>query len=966
MNGARDTQSNGDGSIPHAQNDQLPTPALTPITSNLSFPTDGHLQHRVPDQEDNFGGLDGARSRRESFHDVAVLTDSSRDGKTIPRIQRPGDARRRSSAGTVGSPTTDQSDREKILKLSPAQIHELTSSPTSLPLRAASPLPENVSPLARSPLLEGKEPGHEDRGGLGILAEEENHNGEAEAHGEQRRLSFSKTSAPRQGPDVVAVKSPGGGESKAVRPGMSSRAVSTPPVIRRKQSSQRNPSYNFEVGGQRSGRPVPPPLNLDDKGGNANGSAGLKPSSALPEPVASPMPPSMPLPPLSMPTYLQLELSSDKPSPLYIYRPATTDFPYESSKIKFERLLNFLFLPPQLEQILGFGALACLDAWLYVFTILPLRFFKAIWILIKWVGSVIVKEIRDLASFIYSGTGRVWRRQWKMAEPCAINTPSEEGSKSRRPSLSAAAPLNATTTARENGNATHGFPESGRKHARSSAYRHRRTKSTPSALLPSHKADLLKGFLVIASCAILMRFDASKMYHGIRGQAAIKLYVIYNVLEVCDRLFSALGQDVLECLFSRETLDRNADGRSKIIRPFWMFMLALAYNVIHATALFYQVITLNVAVNSYSNALLTLLMSNQFVEIKGTVFKKFEKENLFQLTCADVVERFQLWLMLMIIAMRNIVEVGGLSISLGESNSSSGNLRGNSSTSAVRSTSIIPLSFTIFPKWTGQVFGPFLLVLGSEMLVDWVKHAYITKFNNTKPTIYGRFLDVLAKDYYSHAFADQNLTKRLGLPVLPLSCLFIRAVVQTYHMFLATHMPLPLPSTATSLSTESASTTSPATTAALAHIDHIFRRALGRSSFGTGTGGPESLSFNWWSVNDLIAFATMVVVFLVFYLVLLAFKLVLGMALLSFARSRYKDMKERERMVVDTGGKRVGGWGVVEVEEDKRRWIYKDDPEGLRALREKEVKMREKEAKGVGEVGLGGVSRYAMVAKRIW
>ncbi len=46
--------------------------------------------------------------------------------------------------------------------------------------------------------------------------------------------------------------------------------------------------------------------------------------------------------------------------------------------------------------------------------------------------------------------------------------------------------------------------------------------------------------------------------------------------------------------------------------------------------------------------------------------------------------------------------------------------------------------------------GPFLLVLGSEMLVDWLKHAYITKFNNTKPAIYGRFLDVLAKDYYSN------------------------------------------------------------------------------------------------------------------------------------------------------------------------------------------------------------------------
>jgi hypothetical protein len=107
-------------------------------------------------------------------------------------------------------------------------------------------------------------------------------------------------------------------------------------------------------------------------------------------------------------------------------------------------------------------------------------------------------------------------------------------------------------------------------------------------------------------------------------------------------------------------LERKANGRSKVLRPFWLFILALFYNILHATALFYQVITLNVAVNSYSNALLTLLMSNQFVEIKSTVFKKFEKESLFQLTCADVVERFQLWLMLIIIASRNMVETNSL------------------------------------------------------------------------------------------------------------------------------------------------------------------------------------------------------------------------------------------------------------------------------------------------------------------
>lgn len=136
--------------------------------------------------------------------------------------------------------------------------------------------------------------------------------------------------------------------------------------------------------------------------------------------------------------------------------------------------------------------------------------------------------------------------------------------------------------------------------------------------------------------------------------------------------------------------------------------------VLHSTCLFYQMVTLNVAVNSYSNALLTLLLSNQFIEIKSTVFKKFEKENVFQITCADIVERFQLWLMLSIIISRNLIELG------------------------VRSSSEI-----------------FLMVLGSETLVDWLKHAYITKFNQIRPKIYETFLDVLCRDYYSYVGTTQ-------------------------------------------------------------------------------------------------------------------------------------------------------------------------------------------------------------------
>jgi len=166
-------------------------------------------------------------------------------------------------------------------------------------------------------------------------------------------------------------------------------------------------------------------------------------------------------------------------------------------------------------------------------------------------------------------------------------------------------------------------------------------------------------------------------------------------------------------------------------------------------------VTLNVAVNSYSNALLTLLLSNQFVEIKSTVFKKFEKENLFQITCADIVERFQLWLMLSIIISRNLIELGVRSSSEMFASPIGGDGFNASHTPSSSGGMVTPRSFMIFPSWAGQVLGPFLMVLGSETLVDWLKHAYITKFNQIRPKIYVTFLDVLCRDYYSYVGAAQ-------------------------------------------------------------------------------------------------------------------------------------------------------------------------------------------------------------------
>ena len=53
-----------------------------------------------------------------------------------------------------------------------------------------------------------------------------------------------------------------------------------------------------------------------------------------------------------------------------------------------------------------------------------------------------------------------------------------------------------------------------------------------------------------------------------------------------------------------------------------------------------------------------LIFSLQFVELKGSVFKKFDKNNLFQVSCSDVRERFHLFALLFLVVVQTMKEYG--------------------------------------------------------------------------------------------------------------------------------------------------------------------------------------------------------------------------------------------------------------------------------------------------------------------
>lgn len=51
-------------------------------------------------------------------------------------------------------------------------------------------------------------------------------------------------------------------------------------------------------------------------------------------------------------------------------------------------------------------------------------------------------------------------------------------------------------------------------------------------LQPAHVCDILKALILLLSFSMTHYLDYAMMYHLIRGQSVIKLYIIYNMLEV--------------------------------------------------------------------------------------------------------------------------------------------------------------------------------------------------------------------------------------------------------------------------------------------------------------------------------------------------------------------------------------------------------------------------------------------------
>ena len=277
--------------------------------------------------------------------------------------------------------------------------------------------------------------------------------------------------------------------------------------------------------------------------------------------------------------------------------------------------------------------------------------------------------------------------------------------------------------------------------------------------------EFVRGLLVVSCLVVLRHVKSSFLYHLIRSQSFVKIYVIYNFLDTIDRLLTVFGRDIVEALYwliigkkvdeeKRYPLivyvilefayfSKNAIQTSIISFNSCCFFVHayVFYIALHSILLFTQAMVLNVSVNSFSEGFVPLLISHNFSELRSGLFRRFELEHMYQLCINDAFERFQLLFYLGIITIHNFSSI-----------------------------SWHILSQDRMLKLTLKAL---LWCMGIELFVDNVKQCTINRFNNPHPNVYKNFRTMFRVNIlssfnsmppYESSFGDVRVMNFLVIP----------------------------------------------------------------------------------------------------------------------------------------------------------------------------------------------------------
>lgn len=264
------------------------------------------------------------------------------------------------------------------------------------------------------------------------------------------------------------------------------------------------------------------------------------------------------------------------------------------------------------------------------------------------------------------------------------------------------------------------------------------------------KYRILKAITVISCFFILRNLSPDKIYHTLKVQSLIRLYVLFGVLELAEKLFGTLVDDfalAIDDAYGREDvtenhinlrdesvrlgesrtnsaasvvkdsfaeIDQNISTRKSLKIKIALIIFSILVTLGHTLILYFQYLIILLSLNSSLSVLYSLIISVQFIELRGNVTKRGDKKSLFVLVDNDGLKRFNLSLYFIVAFLMRWTE----------------------------SESMEMVEF----------FEPILIIFFLKISIDWIKHAFFCRYNEIDPSDYSKYKNEYKKrnNFVSH------------------------------------------------------------------------------------------------------------------------------------------------------------------------------------------------------------------------
>lgn len=205
-----------------------------------------------------------------------------------------------------------------------------------------------------------------------------------------------------------------------------------------------------------------------------------------------------------------------------------------------------------------------------------------------------------------------------------------------------------------------------------------------------HRNALLQITLATVTLGCLSQFSVARLYHELKEQDFIGLTTISKMLDYCEFTLRQYGKHAYLALFN--CTDARVTLRNLVV--------ACVYTFLHATILSLNLVAYEASLTTNYKTFLLIVITNVFIELKISLFKRYDKRGLFELLCNDFVSRLQLCMYFTVILLK--------AANLGHSN---------------------------------QILSGIALYLPVAIGIDWLKHFYISNFNTMSPGLYQELFD---------------------------------------------------------------------------------------------------------------------------------------------------------------------------------------------------------------------------------